>query len=347
MCLFAISISGDFMSLKVDVSRFVDDVMVKAQLASCLEVSGYPKPGNVHRLRDFSDTRFEHFIAGGVAIGPSVRISALNGFRAGLSEIDLCDVGVGSLIKRAVLDVRRFHGGGNTHFGVAVLFVPLAASAGMCFAREDCISEVRLREYFTEIVESTTVEDALNFYDALKIAGVGGLGRISSSGFPDVSSESFRDRILKDDVTLYDLMYFSSGWDLIASEFVSGLEIVFSVGYPFFIKFYSESRDVNVAIVHAFLKLLSFKPDTFIARKYGLKFTSDVVEAVRIGLRFAEEISRRAVEILELGGLESVEGRRLLFKLDEELAEMGLNPGSTADILAASLFTALLLGFRL
>ena len=33
-----------------------------AQIASCLEVSGYPKPGNVHRTRDFDDMVFEDFL---------------------------------------------------------------------------------------------------------------------------------------------------------------------------------------------------------------------------------------------------------------------------------------------
>ena len=30
-----------------------------AQIASALEVSGYPKPGNVHRTRDYDDMVFE------------------------------------------------------------------------------------------------------------------------------------------------------------------------------------------------------------------------------------------------------------------------------------------------
>ncbi|MCC7562823.1 MAG: triphosphoribosyl-dephospho-CoA synthase [Methanobrevibacter arboriphilus] len=33
-----------------------------AQISSVLEVSGYPKPGNVHRTRDFHDMVFEDFI---------------------------------------------------------------------------------------------------------------------------------------------------------------------------------------------------------------------------------------------------------------------------------------------
>ena len=40
-----------------------------AQIASALEVSGYPKPGNVHRTRNYDDMAFEDFIISGVVIG--------------------------------------------------------------------------------------------------------------------------------------------------------------------------------------------------------------------------------------------------------------------------------------
>jgi len=40
-----------------------------AQLASVLEVSGHPKPGNVHRTQDFEDMVFEDFLISGIAIG--------------------------------------------------------------------------------------------------------------------------------------------------------------------------------------------------------------------------------------------------------------------------------------
>jgi len=39
-----------------------------AQIASALEVSGYPKPGNVHRTRDYDDMEFEDFIISGIVI---------------------------------------------------------------------------------------------------------------------------------------------------------------------------------------------------------------------------------------------------------------------------------------
>jgi len=61
----------------------VGDLVARcAMLAALLEVSAYPKPGNVHRLRDVPGTRYEHFLAGSVAMGPAMRKLALGGYDA-------------------------------------------------------------------------------------------------------------------------------------------------------------------------------------------------------------------------------------------------------------------------
>ena len=53
--------------------KFIDDLVRCVNLSSLLELSGWPKPGNVHRTSDFEDTRFEHFLAGIIAIQPNFR----------------------------------------------------------------------------------------------------------------------------------------------------------------------------------------------------------------------------------------------------------------------------------
>ena len=75
-----------------------------ASLAALLEVSAYPKPGNVHRTRDLPDTRFEHFLAGGVAIGPDMRELAMRGVDAVSGEIGWDQLGVGRAVLNAVND---------------------------------------------------------------------------------------------------------------------------------------------------------------------------------------------------------------------------------------------------
>ena len=46
-----------------------------AQIASALEVSGYPKPGNVHRTRDYDDMELEDFIIIGIVIGDAIKMA--------------------------------------------------------------------------------------------------------------------------------------------------------------------------------------------------------------------------------------------------------------------------------
>ena len=45
-----------------NVSYVAQYAASSGQLAMLLELSAYPKPGNVHRTRNFNDLRFEHFL---------------------------------------------------------------------------------------------------------------------------------------------------------------------------------------------------------------------------------------------------------------------------------------------
>ena len=92
--------------------------------------------------------------------------------------------------------------------------------------------------------------------------------------------------------------------------------------------------------------LLSKHPDTFIARKYGLRFVDDVSLAVKVVIKKSNEIAKRAEEALKEGGLLTEKGKKLITKLDEDLAAEKLNPGTTADITATAIYIALLTGYR-
>jgi triphosphoribosyl-dephospho-CoA synthase len=84
--------------------------------------------------------------------------------------------------------------------------------------------------------------------------------------------------------------------------------------------------------VELHLRLLGTAPDTLIARKRG-------AEA-------AARVSAQARDVLEAGGVRSASGRRSLRSFDASLREPGnaLNPGTTADLVTATLFVALLEG---
>jgi triphosphoribosyl-dephospho-CoA synthase len=336
------------MNMENNFIRTADDIMMAAQLASALEVSGTPKPGNVHRTADFMDTRFEHHLAGSIAIGPHIREVALRGMEAGLDRIKLSEIEIGKHVKEAIHKVKLWHKGGNTHLGITLLFIPLAASAGFMITRFKKIEPIRLRSTFFKVMRATTHQDALDVWDAIIESKASALGRLDADIAPDLLDINAKNKIIKQKLSLYDLMKISSEWDNIAKELTTGMRISFCLGYKTLLDVYKKTGDINIATVHTFLTILSKHPDTLIARKIGLKYTQDISEAVKIGLIEAKKISRQAEMILRSGGLTSKNGKRALDRFDKELRDPKneLNPGATADIVASSLMIAIICGMR-
>ena len=336
------------MEKKNDPQQYAQRIMQCAQLAAALEVSAWPKPGNVHRTADFSDTKFEHFIAGSIALGPTTYEAAKRGVLAGLQNLDIENIGIGSLIKDTIENVKSWHSGGNTHLGISLLFIPLSAAAGFSLSTSGKLQTMSLRRNIKQILEATSIKDACYVYEAITIAGSAAIGKLKQPDLPDLSHQTAQLLIQKKQLTLYDLMKASSKWDNIAHEWSSGLDICFSLGYPTLIKLFNESKNLNLAIVHTFLTILSKFPDTFIARKIGVKHTPFIEEAVRIGLEATNWVSETAKSVLTIGGLNSEEGTQALWDFDNKLRKTGgdLNPGTTADLTAGALMIALLCGLR-
>ncbi len=316
------------MNLRSSSNEKADHISGCLELAILLEVSGYPKPGNVHRTADFPETRYEHFLASAVAIAPSFKKAAEQGIRVSEGKIVPSEVGIGGIIKDAVNGMRSSQSGGNTLLGAIILLAPIAAAAGMVANQ---FSLLKLRENIKVIVESTTPEDAVDVYDAIFVVNPGGLGK---SPKLDVTDSNSKKRILEERVTLFETFKIASAYDSITSEWVNNYPITFDLGYPYFTKQLEETGDINTATVHAFLKILAEVPDTFISRK--------------VGQEKAESISAEAGKILEEGGLATPLGRNLIQNLDVKLRDPAhdLSPGTTADITEAVLALNNLDGYK-
>ena len=295
-----------------------------------LEVSAYPKPGNIHRTADFLETRYEHFLASAVAVVPHFKYAAKKGIIISTQNFDPANIGIGAIIKETVLDINLWQHGGNTLLGTILLLLPIAVAAGKAFVDES-FSLTVLRENVKTIVESTTPLDAVNVYNALSIAKPGGLGSVQRF---DVTDPASKKEILDNQVSLFEVFKIASKYDSIASEWVNNYHITFDLGFPYFTSALKETDDINVATVHTFLKILSEIPDTLITRKVGLKKSKDV--------------SAQAKLVLEKGGLTNTESRDMLWSLDKHLRNSTheLNPGTTADIIAAVLAVVILNGYR-
>ena len=300
------------------------------ELAILLEVSAN-KPGNVNFSVGFHGTRVEHFLASAVAARPSFEKAAERGFAVLEGRLEVDKVGMGKIMKECASEISVWQKGGNTLLGTVMLFVPLAVAAGMTRTEQDFVFDFGvLRENLRLAVELTTPKDAVHLYEAIDIAKPSGLGEAPDL---DVSNPASKSRILRDKVSLYEVFKLAAGYDDICSEWVNNYPIIFDLAYPYIME-QLKSRDLNTAIIHAFLNILSKHPDTFIARKAGVEK--------------AREISFDAFKMLEKGGLETPEGKIAILEFDKRLRESGSrhNPGTTADITAATLALCVLGGYR-
>jgi triphosphoribosyl-dephospho-CoA synthase len=202
-------------------------------MAMVLEVTAYPKPGNVDRCHDYEGTRLEHFLASAVFARPALE-------RAASGEGSL-----GEVFREAVRATTG-HRGGNTHFGAFILLIPLLRG-------DDIPGAVR-------VVQASTVEDALEFYRAFSETKV----RMLPDDPLDVRNPRALGTIRERGLTLLGIMDHSKEHDMISREWVNrftrtrrAADLLHASGC---------GRD---GIVAAFLRLLSDETDTFIVKEHG------------------------------------------------------------------------------
>lgn len=226
------------------------EVAAAGQLACLLEVSA-PKPGNVSPDRHFHDTRYEDFLASGVAIGPALAEAALHP--------------LGESIRRAVEDTRRWSRS-NTNLGIVLLLVPLARAA--------LLTGGALRERLARVLMESTVEDAAQVYAAIRHAHPGGLGEAAAEDVSEAPS-----------VTLRQAMALAAERDAIAREYVTDFALTFEVGVPALQAARKDGLGWTEAAVDAYLRLLDSSADTHIARKLGWAEAESVSRRARQVLR--------------------------------------------------------------
>jgi len=220
---------------------------------------------------------------------------------------------IGPTVLAAVEDTARWSPS-NTNLGIILLFAPLARAAVV--GRPPA-----LRESLAAVLAATTIADARAVYAAIRLAHPGGLGRVDGQ---DVSQEPT--------ATLREVMGLAAGRDGIASEYATGFETTFAVGVPAIRSARQSGLSWDDATVETYLTLLATYPDSLIARKQGADVARDVLQ--------------QAAAVLAAGGVRSAAGRGEIEALDLALRDPhnAMNPGTTADLTAATLFVALLEG---
>ena len=272
------------------------DVASAVQLACLLEVAA-PKPGNVSPGRAFGDMRYEDFLASAAAIGPA------------FLEADRQTLG--ATILGAVQATRRWTAA-NTNLGLILLLAPLAHA----MLRK---GDGSLRDAVRAVLRGTTLADAREAYQAIRLAAPGGLGSAESQ---DVAQEP--------DVTFRDAMVLAAGRDAIASEYATDFALTFETAAPALTAALDAGLEWPAAAVETSLTILAHRRDTLIERKRGRAA--------------ADAVSREAAEVLASGGVRTEAGRKQLGEFDAGLRDGAnrRNPGTTADLTAAALFVVII-----
>jgi triphosphoribosyl-dephospho-CoA synthase len=280
-------------------ARLAPDVVVRAAQVACVLEASAEKPGNITPSHDFDDTSYEDMLRSGIALGPALGQAGTRG--------------VGETVLAAVR-ASRGTAGANTNLGIALLLAPLARAALTP-------SDRPLRERLGGVLAGLTIDDARDAYEAIRLAGAGGLDEPVEH---DVREEPR--------VTLREAMASAAPRDTIAAEYVNDYAVTFELGLPAFADALRAGQRPRDAIVETALRLLATIPDTLIARKRGADAAGRVATSAR--------------RVLVAGGVRSPRGRTALAEFDASLRRdrNALNPGTTADLVTAVLFVALLEG---
>ncbi len=233
---------------------------------------------------------------------------------AEVSAGPLCNVNysLGEKIYYAVKATREAVGC-NTNLGIILLCAPLIQAV----AHKQL--GLTLRQAVSKVLDATTIEDADWVFKAITLAAPGGLG---SSDDQDVNEQA--------SVSLLEAMNLASGKDRIALQYITDYEDIFNFSVLRYNAASSRFGDRFWAATSVYADMLSQFPDSHIERKYGNQYSEMVATKMA---QLSEELSRT-------DNPEQI--KPLLFCLDQELKSYGINPGTTADMIVATVLATFL-----
>lgn len=281
-------------------------IALAAQTACILEADA-PKVGNVNRFHDFEDAVLEDFHFSALAIGRPF----------GYLE----QQGVGKTIYAAVKATREVVAT-NTNLGIVLLLAPLGMAwcrgvAQDVFGNQEQSFVRGLKGVIKEVMEGLGAEDTAHVYRAIRLASPKGLGEVEEY---DVLEEDIPR------IPLLEAMKPAADRDLIARQYSQDFALVLGAGYETLHWALEQGLALPQAIAQTHLVLLSMEQDSLIKRK--------------LGEEWSKEVQKRALLVREQGGWLTRKGRQEVQEFDFWLRREGhgLNPGTTADLMAAIIF---------
>jgi len=196
----------------------------------------------------------------------------------------------------------------NTNLGIIILFAPLCKAIGQCKNFE------QLPSALNQVLTTLTVEDTRLTYQAIQLAEAGGLGKAEEQDINAVPT-----------VTLLEAMKLAKNYDSIAAQYVNNYHDIFKLGLVNLTLSINCGESVEWATAFAYLNLLSALPDSLIRRKQGIDCATMVMNE-------SKELIKKLNGNSKLSKLETH-----ITLWDTKLKQNAINPGTTADMAAASL----------
>ena len=264
------------------------------------------KPGNVGPSRDFQDTRLSDFFVSALILGEECDKVASG--KKGFGQ------GVYDFVSESLNAISV-----NAHLGTSILFMPVAMSTRDSALPMDLDA---LKNRLEWVLEDAGWMESYMVCKAIRAMSPGGL---SDPSFYEPSVGELLDDIGANRTSYLCWMSLGREFDGVARETVEGYPMVFRGAE----KLMSEDR-VRDGVLELYIDILADNPDTLVLGKNG--------EAVA---RMVSDMARKALRCSCQEAFVEYVG-----ELDTYCAEHSANPGTTADIVGAAIYVALLAGGR-
>ena len=177
---------------------------------------------------------------------------------------------------------------------------------------------MRLVAGIGEVLDGLSQSDAELVYQAIRLAQPGGMGTVDEQDIRQMPTQSLRE-----------VMQLAASRDLIARQYSENFSLVLEFGLPYLGQAVDFEQQWEAAIIGLQLELLAGYSDSLILRKCGQEA--------------ADETSQRAAAVLQAARPSLQKARTRARPLRSLAAGRGqlANPGTTADLIAASLFAAI------
>jgi len=216
--------------------------------------------------------------------------------------------GVGRSVLEAVRATQAAVGT-NTNLGTILLLSPLAVVS----------PDQPLHTGLPRVLDRLHADDTRLVFEAIRLARPGGMGQVAQADVREPPPPTLK---------LIEAMQLAAKRDSVARQYVNGFQQVFTTADRL-VAASTRGLPLSEAIVYAFLQLLSELPDSLISRKCG----PDRAAAV----------TARAAKVVEDFEPVGDAYQTAVGELDFYLRSDGhrMNPGTSADIVAAALFVLL------